>query len=54
MIGGAPAPSGVPEDAVEAVRRLVESGARARVAAGVVAEFTGASANALYKAVAER
>ena len=54
VIGGAPAPSGVPEAAVDAVRRLVESGARARVAAGVVAELTGASANALYKAVAER
>ncbi len=54
VVGGAPAPSGVPEAAVDAVRRLVESGARARVAAGVVGELTGASANALYKAVAER
>ena len=45
--------AGVPEEAVDAVRRLVESGARARVAAGVVSELTGASANALYKAVAE-
>jgi 16S rRNA (cytidine1402-2'-O)-methyltransferase len=37
--------------AVDAVRRLVESGARARTAAGVVAELTGGSANALYRAV---
>ena len=46
--------TGVDEAAVDAVRRLVEAGARARVAAGVVAELTGAPANALYKAVAER
>ena len=54
VIGGAPEPSGVSEAAVDAVRRLVEAGARARVAAGVVSELTGAPANALYKAVAER
>jgi hypothetical protein len=33
---------------------LVESGARTRVAASVVAELTGAPANALYRAIAER
>ena len=38
------------EPALAAVRRLVESGARPRVAAGVVAELTGARANALYRA----
>jgi 16S rRNA (cytidine1402-2'-O)-methyltransferase len=54
VIGGAPEPSSVPEAAVDAVRRLVEGGARTRVAAGVVSELTGAPANALYKAVAER
>jgi 16S rRNA (cytidine1402-2'-O)-methyltransferase len=37
-------------DALAAMRRLVESGARTRVAAGVVAELTDASANALYDA----
>ena len=51
---GAARGRGCDEAAVDAVRRLVESGARARVAAGVVAELTGAPANALYKAVAER
>src|SRR5439155_26564335 len=52
VIGAAPAPSGVDPAAIEAVRRLVDAGARARVAAGVVAELTGAPANALYRAVA--
>jgi 16S rRNA (cytidine1402-2'-O)-methyltransferase len=36
------------------VRRLVEAGAKPRAAAGVVAELTGASANALYRAVSEK
>jgi 16S rRNA (cytidine1402-2'-O)-methyltransferase len=52
VVGGAPEPSGVDPAAVEAVRALVESGARAKVAAKVVAELTGAPANALYRAVA--
>jgi 16S rRNA (cytidine1402-2'-O)-methyltransferase len=52
VIGGAPAPDGLDPAAVDAVRRLVESGARAKVAAGVVSDLTGASANALYRAVA--
>jgi 16S rRNA (cytidine1402-2'-O)-methyltransferase len=51
VIGGAPARDGVDPEAVEAVRRLVESGARARVAASVVAQLTGAPANALYRAI---
>jgi 16S rRNA (cytidine1402-2'-O)-methyltransferase len=38
-------------EAVDAVRRLVEAGAKPRAAAGVVAELTGAGANALYRAV---
>jgi 16S rRNA (cytidine1402-2'-O)-methyltransferase len=54
VVGGAPRRTGVDEASVDAVRRLVESGARARVAAGVVSELTGAPANALYKAVAEK
>jgi 16S rRNA (cytidine1402-2'-O)-methyltransferase len=42
------------EAAVSAVARLVEAGAKPRAAAGVVAELTGGSANALYAAVAEK
>jgi 16S rRNA (cytidine1402-2'-O)-methyltransferase len=41
-----------PAEAVAAVARLVEAGAKPRIAAGVVAELTGASANSLYRAVA--
>lgn len=52
VIGGAPEPSGLDPAAVEAVRTLVEAGARAKVAAKVVAELTGAPANALYREVA--
>jgi 16S rRNA (cytidine1402-2'-O)-methyltransferase len=37
--------------AVEAVRRLVDAGAKARPAAGVVSELTGVPANTLYRAV---
>ena len=53
VVGGAPAaPAGeLSEVALEAVRRLVASGARAREAAGVVSDLTGASKNALYRAV---
>jgi 16S rRNA (cytidine1402-2'-O)-methyltransferase len=40
---------------LDALRRLVAAGAKPRPAAGVVAELTGASANALYRALmAER
>ena len=52
VIGGAPAVSGVDPAAVEAVRTLVEAGARARVAASVVASLTGVPANALYREAA--
>jgi 16S rRNA (cytidine1402-2'-O)-methyltransferase len=40
-----------PPEALEAVRRLVAAGARPRPAATVVAELTGTSANALYRAL---
>lgn len=40
--------------ALDALARLVDAGARARPAAGVVAELTGVSANALYQALLER
>ena len=53
VVGGAPAGTGEQDVAVDAVRRLVEAGARPRAAASVVAELTGVPANALYKAVAE-
>jgi 16S rRNA (cytidine1402-2'-O)-methyltransferase len=53
VIGGSPAREGVDPAAVDAVRRLVDAGARARVAARVVADLTGAPANALYREVAE-
>src|SRR3954447_9839213 len=52
VVGGAPERTGADPAAVDAVRRLVESGARARTAASVVAELTGAPANELYRAVA--
>jgi 16S rRNA (cytidine1402-2'-O)-methyltransferase len=48
------APSSIELDlapAIQAVRKLVESGAKPRTAAGVVAELTGTSANTLYKAL---
>jgi 16S rRNA (cytidine1402-2'-O)-methyltransferase len=51
VIGGAPARSGLDPAAVDAVRRLVSAGARARTASSIVAELTGASANALYREV---
>jgi 16S rRNA (cytidine1402-2'-O)-methyltransferase len=40
--------------ALDALARLVEAGAKARPAAAVVAELTGTSANALYKALLDR
>lgn len=51
-----PAPQGEADlgPALAALRRLVDAGAKARPAAGVVAELTGVSANALYRALTER
>ncbi len=48
-----PAPAVVPDiaPALDALRRLVEAGAKPRPAAGVVAELTGVGANALYRAL---
>jgi 16S rRNA (cytidine1402-2'-O)-methyltransferase len=54
VVGGAPPRTGADPAAIEAVRRLIDGGARPRVAASVVAELTGAGANELYRAVAER
>ena len=50
VVGGAPAPTGESTgEALDAVRRLVEAGAKPRTAATVVAQLTGGSANALYR-----
>jgi 16S rRNA (cytidine1402-2'-O)-methyltransferase len=51
VIGPAPPRSGTDAAAVDAVRRLVEAGAKPRPAASVVAELTGGSANELYRSV---
>jgi 16S rRNA (cytidine1402-2'-O)-methyltransferase len=52
VLAPAAPPSGDADPAaVEAVRQLVEAGARPRKAASVVAGLTGASANALYRAL---
>ena len=51
VFGGAPPRTGADPAAIDAVRRLVEAGARARPAATVVAELTGGGANDLYRAV---
>jgi 16S rRNA (cytidine1402-2'-O)-methyltransferase len=53
VIGAAQAGSGSHEDALAALCALVEAGARARPAAGVVAKLTGVSANELYRGLAE-
>jgi 16S rRNA (cytidine1402-2'-O)-methyltransferase len=50
VVGGAQRPTGPDPGAIDAVRRLVEAGARPRAAAKVVSELTGAPANALYRA----
>jgi 16S rRNA (cytidine1402-2'-O)-methyltransferase len=50
VFGGAPAREGADPAAVEAVRRLIDAGARPRIAASVVAELTGSPANELYRA----
>jgi 16S rRNA (cytidine1402-2'-O)-methyltransferase len=50
VVGAAPARTGIDPAAVEAVKKLVASGAKPRIAAGVVADLTGSPANALYEA----
>ena len=52
VIGPASArPASGPPAGLDALRRLVEAGARPRPAAAVVAELTGARANELYRAL---
>ncbi len=54
VIGPASA-AGEPDQrpALDALRRLIDAGAKPRAAAGVIAELTGVSANALYRALTE-
>jgi 16S rRNA (cytidine1402-2'-O)-methyltransferase len=54
VIGGAAAEAVDLAPALNALGRLVDAGAKARPAAGVVADLTGVPANALYKALLER
>jgi 16S rRNA (cytidine1402-2'-O)-methyltransferase len=55
VIGAAPEGDGeVDEAALEALAKLVDAGAKPRAAAQVVAELTGTSANALYRAHTSR
>jgi 16S rRNA (cytidine1402-2'-O)-methyltransferase len=54
VVGSAPAETVDLAPALEALARLVDAGAKARPAAGVVADLTGVPANALYKALLER
>ena len=51
VVGGAEGSGIEDERAVDALRRLVDAGAKPREAARVVASLTGASANALYRAL---
>ena len=53
VVGAAPAVDGDLGPALEALRRLVDAGAKPRPAAGVVADLTGVSANALYRALTQ-
>jgi 16S rRNA (cytidine1402-2'-O)-methyltransferase len=54
VVGAAPAATDLDlGPALAAVKKLVAAGAKPRVAAGVVAELTGAAANQLYKALTD-
>jgi 16S rRNA (cytidine1402-2'-O)-methyltransferase len=56
VVGGASVDAGAGDSgpALDALRRLVEAGAKPRPAAAVVSELTGVPANALYKGLTER
>jgi 16S rRNA (cytidine1402-2'-O)-methyltransferase len=51
VVGAAPPGAGSRDTALAALRELVDAGARARPAAGVVARLTGVGANELYRAL---
>jgi 16S rRNA (cytidine1402-2'-O)-methyltransferase len=53
VVAGAAAVEGDLGAALDALRRLVEAGAKPRPAAAVVSELTGVPANALYRALTE-
>jgi 16S rRNA (cytidine1402-2'-O)-methyltransferase len=53
VVGGAPTTAEEIGPALEALRRLVEAGAKPRPAASVVSELTGIPANRLYRALTE-
>jgi 16S rRNA (cytidine1402-2'-O)-methyltransferase len=53
VVGGASPATSDAGPALEALRRLVDAGAKPRPAAAVVAELTGVSANMLYRALTE-
>jgi 16S rRNA (cytidine1402-2'-O)-methyltransferase len=54
VVGPAPAATPALAPALDALGRLVDAGAKPRPAAGVVAELTGVSANALYRALTDQ
>jgi 16S rRNA (cytidine1402-2'-O)-methyltransferase len=54
VVGGAQSVTDEIGPALEALKRLVEAGAKPRPAASVVSELTGVPANRLYKALTER
>ena len=54
VIGAAPDVAVSLDAPLDALQRLVEAGAKPRPAATVVAELTGASANALYRALTDQ
>jgi 16S rRNA (cytidine1402-2'-O)-methyltransferase len=54
VVGAAGAGHGSLRDALVALRDLIDAGARARPAAGVVAELTGLRANELYREITQR
>jgi 16S rRNA (cytidine1402-2'-O)-methyltransferase len=51
VLGPAAAPESPEPAGVDALRRLVDAGAKPRTAATVVAELTGGKANELYRAL---
>ncbi len=53
VVGAAVAGSADREQALRALRALLDAGARARPAAGVVAKLTGVAANELYRALTD-
>jgi 16S rRNA (cytidine1402-2'-O)-methyltransferase len=54
VVGPAPEHEGPLAPALAALERLIAAGAKPRPAAAVVAELTGVSANALYRALTQR